>query len=77
MGCSVQVRRPDCKVTLDAGGTDLARARELGMSALNAVKAGIDPGVQKQEKKRAGSPLAVDDLIEKFAKEHLGRREDF
>jgi integrase len=64
------------KMTLEAGATDLARARELGMAALNAVKAGIDPGEVKQEKKRAGSPLTVEALVDQFADKHLGKRED-
>jgi integrase len=64
------------KLTLDAGATDLARARKLGAEALNAVKAGIDPGTVRQEKKRAGSPITVDDLIKKYAEKHLGRSED-
>jgi integrase len=64
------------KLTLDAGPTDLARVRELGTAALNAVKAGIDPGEVKQEKKRAGSPLTVEGLIDKYATKHLGKRED-
>lgn len=64
------------KMTLEAGATDLARARQLGMAALNSVKAGVDPGEAKQEKKRAGSPLTVEALIDKFADKHLGKRED-
>src|SRR5207249_5403932 len=51
------------KMTLEVGATDLARARELGMAALNAVKAGMDPGEVKQEKKRTGSPLTIETLI--------------
>jgi integrase len=64
------------KMTLEAGATDLARARELGMAALNAVKAGIDPGEVKQEKKRTGSPVTIETLIDKFAEKHLGKRKD-
>jgi integrase len=63
------------KMTLDAGATDLARARELGLAALNAVKAGVDPGAIKQEKKRAGSPLTIEGLIDKYTSKHLGKRE--
>jgi integrase len=64
------------KLTLDVGATDLARARKLGAEALNAVKAGIDPGEVKKEKKRAGSPLTVEGLVDKYAVEHLGKSED-
>jgi integrase len=64
------------KMTLDVGATDLARARRLGMDALNAVRAGIDPGQEKLEKKRAGAPLTVVELIDKYAKKHLGKVED-
>jgi integrase len=64
------------KMTLAAGATDLARARELGMEALNAVKAKRDPGAEALEKKRAAAPMTVECLIEKYAKEHLGKKED-
>jgi integrase len=63
-------------MTLAAGATDLARARELGMEALNAVKAKRDPGAEALEKKRAAAPMTVECLIEKYAKEHLGKKED-
>jgi hypothetical protein len=45
------------KMTLEAGPTDLKRARELAMRAYNAVKAGTDPGVEQQEKKLAGPAI--------------------
>ena len=46
------------------------------MAAYNAVRAGRDPGTEKQEKKRAGPSLTVEGLIEKYTTKHLGRRED-
>jgi integrase len=61
------------KLTIDAGATDLARARKLGMEALNAVKSGIDPGEVKQEAKRIGSPLTVEGLIDKYVEKHIGK----
>jgi integrase len=64
------------KMTLAAGATDLARARELGMEALNKVKAKRDPGAEALERKRAAAPMTVEGLIEKYAKEHLGKKED-
>ena len=64
------------KMTLEAGPTDLRRARELATSAYNAVKAGSDPGVEKQKKKRSGSALTVEGLIKRYAAKHLGRIED-
>jgi integrase len=64
------------KLTLEAGPTDLKRARELAMKAYNAVKAGSDPGLEKQERKLAGPSLTVNGLIEKYAAKHLGRRDD-
>src|SRR6516225_443391 len=51
------------KLTLQCGATDLARARELGAAAMNKIAAGTDPGVEKAEKKRAGSPLTIEQLI--------------
>jgi integrase len=51
------------KLTLECGATDLAKARELGAAALKALGERRDPGVEKQEKKRAGEPLTVDGLI--------------
>jgi integrase len=59
------------KMTLDAGPTDLARARQLATEAYNAVKAGRDPGTEKQEEKRAGAPLTVGGLIERYLNVHV------
>jgi integrase len=64
------------KLTLECGATDLARARKLASDAMHQVAGKTDPGVEKQEKKRAGSPLTVEGLIEQFAKEHLGKVEN-
>jgi integrase len=61
------------KMTIDAGPTDLKRARDLAAEAYNAVKAGRDPGEEKKEKKLAASTLTIDGLIERYAKDHLGK----
>src|SRR5258705_8856388 len=64
------------KLTLDCGATDLARARKLAGDAMNKVAAHVDPGIEKQEKKQAGSPLTVAGLIDRYAAEHLGKTKD-
>jgi integrase len=64
------------KLTLECGATDLARARELGAAAMNAVELGIDPGVAKQEKKLAGDPLTVDGMIVRYLDRHVYKRNE-
>jgi integrase len=59
------------KMTLDAGPTDLTRARELATAAYNKMKAGTDPGEEKQELKRAGAPMTVKDLLDRYLDVHV------
>jgi integrase len=62
------------KLTLECGATDLARARELGATAMNKVAAKTDPGIEKLEKKRAGNPLTVEGMITRYLDRHVYKR---
>jgi integrase len=62
------------KLTLECGATDLARARQLGAAAMNALAANIDPGAEKQERKRAGAAMTVGGLIDRYLDDRVYKR---
>lgn len=59
------------KLTLECSPFDLATARELGGAAMKALAAGVDPGIQKQEKKQQAETGTVGKLIDVYYEKHL------